>query len=87
VSALGTSATEGLRSSVVDAIRELSGPNEFEVSAKDPIWKRFAGQFYESPLILLLLGSAVISAVVGNFDDAASIVAAIIIVVTGQSLH
>lgn len=83
LSTLGTSATNGLASSLVPAIRELAGPNEFEVPAKPPLWKRFAGQFYESPLILLLLGSAVVSAIVGNFDDAASIVAAIVIVVTG----
>ena len=82
ISALSTSATAGLLSSKIPAIRELSGPNEFEVPAKDPLWKRFAGQFYESPLILLLLGSAGVSAVVGNYDDAASILAAIVIVVT-----
>ena len=39
-------------------------------------------QFYESPLILLLLGSSCVSALVGNFDDAVSITLAIIIVVT-----
>lgn len=84
VSALSTSASTGLNSQTIPAIRELSGPNEFEVAAKDPVWKRFAGQFYESPLILLLLGSAVVSAVVGNYDDAASIIVAIVIVVTGK---
>ncbi|KAL8293642.1 hypothetical protein RQP46_000343 [Phenoliferia psychrophenolica] len=81
-SALSTNPTNGLASATVPAIRELSGPNEFEVAAKDPVWKKFAGQFYESPLILLLLGSAAISAVVGNYDDAASIIGAIVIVVT-----
>lgn len=85
LSALSTSVTRGLNSATVPAIRELSGPNEFEVSAKDPLWKRFAGQFSGDPLILLLLGSAVVSAFVGNFDDAASIVVAIFIVVTGSS--
>lgn len=86
LSSLGTHPTQGLASAVVPAVRELAGSNEFEVPAKDPLWKRFAGQFYESPLILLLLGSAVVSAVVGNFDDAASIVAAIVIVVTGAGI-
>lgn len=81
---LNTSSTLGLLSSKVPAIREISGPNEFEVPAKPPLWKRFASQFYESPLILLLLGSAGVSAVVGNYDDAASIIAAIVIVVTGK---
>lgn len=84
LSALSTSSSQGLPTSTVEAIRELSGPNEFEVPAKDPVWKRFASQFYESPLILLLLASAGVSAVVGNYDDAASILAAIVIVVTGE---
>lgn len=84
ISTLGTSATSGLPSDKVHAVRELSGPNEFEVGAKDPLWKRFAGQFKE-PLIMLLLGSAVVSAFVGNYDDAASIVVAVMIVVTGKA--
>lgn len=82
LSTLSTSATSGLPSEKVHAIREMSGPNEFEVAAKDPLWKRFADQFKE-PLIMLLLGSAVVSVFVGNYDDAASIVVAVMIVVTG----
>lgn len=84
LSALSTSGKDGLSSGTIPAIRELSGPNEFEVPAKPPLWRRFASQFYESPLILLLLASAGVSAVVGNYDDSASILAAIIIVVTGE---
>lgn len=84
ISTLGTSATTGLPSDKIHAIRELSGPNEFEVGAKDPLWRRFADQFKE-PLIMLLLGSAVVSAFVGNYDDAASIVVAVMIVVTGKA--
>lgn len=83
LSALSTSASQGLDAAKVPAIRELSGPNEFEVAAEDPVWKKFVGKFYEDPLILLLLASAAVSAVVGNYDDAASIIMAIIIVVTG----
>ncbi|KDE06940.1 calcium-transporting P-type ATPase, PMR1-type [Microbotryum lychnidis-dioicae p1A1 Lamole] len=80
LASLSTSSTHGLASAKVTAIRELHGANEFQVDAKDPIWKKFLFQFKE-PLILLLLGSAGVSAIVGNYDDAASIVAAIIIVV------
>ncbi|SCZ97031.1 BZ3501_MvSof-1269-A2-R1_Chr1-2g00902 [Microbotryum saponariae] len=80
LASLATSSTHGLASAKVTAIRELHGANEFQVEAKDPIWKKFLGQFKE-PLILLLMGSAAVSAIVGNYDDAASIVAAIIIVV------
>ncbi|BGO99168.1 Calcium-transporting ATPase 1 [Rhodotorula toruloides] len=82
LSALSTSASSGLDAGKVGAIRELSGPNEFEVEAKDPTWKKFLGKFYEDPLILLLMASAAVSAVVGNYDDAASILVAVFIVVT-----
>ncbi|GAA6002801.1 hypothetical protein JCM10207_007689 [Rhodosporidiobolus poonsookiae] len=82
LSALATSASKGLDAQKVPAIRELSGPNEFEVAAKEPTWKKFVGKFYEDPLILLLMASAAVSAVVGNYDDAASILVAVFIVVT-----
>lgn len=80
---LGAHPTKGLDSNGVPAIRALHGPNEFELEAKDPVWKKFLGQFYESPLNLLLLASAAVSIAVGNTDDAISITAAIVIVVTG----
>ncbi|BGP12439.1 High affinity Ca2+/Mn2+ P-type ATPase-like protein [Rhodosporidiobolus nylandii] len=82
LSALSTSSSAGLDAQKVPAIRELSGPNEFEVAAEDPTWKKFVGKFYEDPLILLLMASAAVSAVVGNYDDAASILVAVFIVVT-----
>jgi len=43
---------------------------------------RFFKQFAESPLILLLLGSAVVSFLMKNYDDAVSIAVAVLIVVT-----
>ncbi|GAA5972699.1 hypothetical protein JCM11641_002980 [Rhodosporidiobolus odoratus] len=82
LSALATSASKGLNTQKIPAIRELSGANEFEVEAKEPVWKKFMGKFYEDPLILLLMASAAVSAVVGNYDDAASILVAVFIVVT-----
>ena len=57
------------------------GPNELPHEEPEPIWLRFLKQFKE-PLILLLLGSAVISFVMGNLDDAVSIAIAVTIVVT-----
>lgn len=59
----------------------MYGLNELEVKEDDPLWKKYLEQFKE-PLILLLLGSAVISVLVGQYDDAISITIAIIIVVT-----
>lgn len=80
---LHTNLDTGLSSSVVPAIREINGPNEFEVAGQETALSKFIKQFYESPLIILLLGSALVSAVVGNLDDAFSITLAIVIVVTG----
>ncbi|CAG9782092.1 unnamed protein product [Diatraea saccharalis] len=57
------------------------GPNEFQVKEEDPLWKKYIEQF-QNPLILLLLGSAVVSVCMRQFDDAISITVAIIIVVT-----
>ncbi|GAA6013353.1 hypothetical protein JCM11491_006364 [Sporobolomyces phaffii] len=82
LSALATSASTGLDASKIPAIRELSGANEFEVEAKESTLKKFVGKFWEDPLILLLLASAGVSIVVGNYDDAASIIVAVLIVVT-----
>ncbi|CAH7666045.1 calcium-transporting P-type ATPase [Phakopsora pachyrhizi] len=77
----GTHPVKGLSSQSVPAIRAIHGPNEFQVDAKESILKKFLAQFYESPLNLLLLGSAAVSVLVGNMDDAISITAAILIVV------
>lgn len=83
---LNTSLENGLPSSHVSAIRTISGPNEFAVGPKESTLSKFLKQFYESPLNLLLFGSAGVSALVGNFDDAVSISLAITIVVTGSSI-
>ncbi|TFY56414.1 hypothetical protein EVG20_g8929, partial [Dentipellis fragilis] len=77
-----TTAESGLSSTVIPSLRESHGYNEFSVSSPDPLWLKFAQTIYESPLILLLCGSALISAFMGNVDDAVSITVAILIVLT-----
>lgn len=77
-----TSGTEGLSSPVVSALREQYGYNEFDVEAPESLAIKFIKTIYESPLNLLLLGSAFISLVMGNIDDAVSITLAILIVLT-----
>lgn len=57
------------------------GPNELPHEEPEPLWLRFVKQFQET-LILLLLGSAGISFIMGNYDDAISITLAVTIVVT-----
>ena len=66
---------------VHEARREAGGYNEFAVRAGDDPWKKFLTQFQE-PLILLLLGSAAVSLLIGQIDDAVSITIAILIVIS-----
>ncbi|KAK9462236.1 uncharacterized protein V1516DRAFT_623135 [Lipomyces oligophaga] len=80
---LGTSISRGLESPQDAAYRRsIHGPNELNDDNKDSIYWRFFQQFYENPLILLLLASALMSFFMGNLDDALSITLAILIVVT-----
>lgn len=79
-----TSPTDGLSSSVVPALLARYGPNEFELPPEEPLAIKFAKQVYENPLILLLLGSSVVSALMGNYEDAACVVIAVFIVLTGE---
>ncbi|KAF8499358.1 Ca-transporting ATPase [Gautieria morchelliformis] len=77
-----TSFVDGLSSSVVPSLQAVHGYNEFSVESPEPVLIKFAKTIYESPLILLLFGSAVVSAAMGNVDDAVSITIAILIVLT-----
>ena len=77
-----TSAATGLPSSYISSLQHTHGYNEFSVSSPEPVLLKFAKTIYESPLILLLCGSAIISAIMGNIDDAVSITVAVLIVLT-----
>ena len=76
----------GLLNSDIRTLRDSHGYNEFSVSTPEPVLLKFAKTIYESPLILLLCGSASVSAIMGNIDDAISITVAVLIVLTGK-LH
>lgn len=77
-----THLTHGLSIAAVPHHRALAGgANEFSVKAPDSPYKKFLEQFSE-PLILLLLGSAVVSALLGEWDDALSITLAVVVVIT-----
>ncbi|XP_063951395.1 calcium-transporting ATPase type 2C member 1-like [Lytechinus pictus] len=78
---LGADRLNGLDESKAERRLLVHGPNEFEISKEEPLWKKYLGQF-KDPLIMLLLVSAVVSVVMGQFDDAFSITMAITIVVT-----
>ncbi|THH18312.1 hypothetical protein EW146_g2633 [Bondarzewia mesenterica] len=77
-----TSATAGLSSAMIPSLRAIHGYNEFSVATPEAALLKFAKTIYESPLILLLCGSALVSAIMGNIDDAVSITVAILIVLT-----
>ena len=61
--------------------RNFYGSNELKPDEPDPIWKRYLQQF-KDPLIGLLVASAAISVVMGQYDDAVSISVALVIVVS-----
>ncbi|KAF9450118.1 Ca-transporting ATPase [Macrolepiota fuliginosa MF-IS2] len=77
-----TNGTAGLLHSDVPHLREQHGYNEFSVATPEPLILKFLKTIYESPLILLLCGSATVSAIMGNVDDAVSITVAVLIVLT-----
>ena len=80
---LETSLTYGLASARdAQTRRAIHGPNELPQAEPESIYVRFFKQFLESPLILLLLASAVVSFLMKNYDDAVSIAIAVLIVVT-----
>lgn len=80
-SLLNTNLNIGLSNSEVLQRRKLYAFNEFEIKNSEPLWKKYLEKFKE-PMILLLLGSALISIIMKQFDDALSITCAILIVVT-----
>ncbi|GFN89832.1 calcium-transporting ATPase [Plakobranchus ocellatus] len=76
-----TDENTGLTSAEAARRRRVHGPNNFDISIDDPLWKKYLDQF-KNPLIMLLLASAGVSLFMRQFDDAISITMAIIIVVT-----
>ncbi|KAL0569574.1 High affinity Ca2+/Mn2+ P-type ATPase-like protein [Marasmius crinis-equi] len=77
-----TDPTQGLHQSSITPLLQTHGYNEFSVATPEPVLIKFIKTIYENPLILLLCGSATVSAVMGNIDDAVSITVAVLIVLT-----
>lgn len=92
---LGSDVRNGLSSLEATVRQGLVAPNELEQEEDDPLYQKFLEQF-KDPLVLLLLGSAVLSLLIKQYDDAVSIFMAVTIVATvafvqeyrsEQSLH
>ncbi|TPX51507.1 hypothetical protein SeMB42_g01089 [Synchytrium endobioticum] len=76
-----TNLDAGLSDSDVDLRRRLAGSNELVSEGGETLLSKFIDQF-KNPMILLLLGSAAISTLMGEIEDAISITLAIVIVIT-----
>uniref|UniRef100_A0A4X2M1L0 Calcium-transporting ATPase n=1 Tax=Vombatus ursinus TaxID=29139 RepID=A0A4X2M1L0_VOMUR len=79
--ALHVDLQSGLSEFSVTQRRLIHGWNEFIAGNTEPIWKKYLDQF-KNPLILLLLGSALVSVITKEYEDAVSITMAVLIVVT-----
>ena len=72
--ALGSSLRRGLSSDIASQRLERHGPNELVEKPQRPAWRLLADQF-SSPMIVVLLGAAAITAVLGDLKDTAIILA------------
>ncbi|XP_072492299.1 calcium-transporting ATPase type 2C member 2 isoform X4 [Notamacropus eugenii] len=79
--ALCVDLQSGLSEFSVTQRRLIHGWNEFVADNTEPVWKKYLDQF-KNPLILLLLGSALVSVITKEYEDAVSITMAVLIVVT-----
>ena len=66
---LGTDASAGLSTAEAARILADNGPNELPSKPPVPAWKRFLAQFND-PLVFLLLGAIVISAIAWVLEGA-----------------
>ncbi|GLE07823.1 hypothetical protein PINS_up018529 [Pythium insidiosum] len=78
---LGVDPHYGLSALDVEERQREHGFNQLDTEEEESIVAKFFGQF-KDPLIMLLMGSGVISVLMGHKDDAISIAVAITIVVT-----
>ena len=81
---LYTNSSTGLSSSEAASRQIKYGTNELDLNPPESLVSKFAEQF-QNPLILLLLASAGISVLIGHIGDAISIAVTILIVLTGTT--
>lgn len=71
-SRLQTDTRNGLSWTEAGFRLKINGYNEFADSEPEPLWAKYAEQF-KNPLIILLLASASVSVLMKQYDDAISI--------------
>ncbi|KAI8337510.1 PMR1-type calcium-transporting P-type ATPase [Chlamydoabsidia padenii] len=82
VADFNTDISKGLCQNDADKLRAIYGWNELDKEEDESLFRKFYNSFSDNPLILLLLGSALVSLLMGQKDDAISITMAILIVMT-----
>jgi Ca2+-transporting ATPase len=75
------SSPQGLTTTVAQSRLVTFGRNELPEEEDEPLWKKFLEKLKE-PMIALLMASAGISLLTGQYNDAISIFVAVLIVVT-----
>ena len=78
IEAVGVDLERGLTQAQAGQRRAADGPNELEVAAPEPQWRRFLAQFQDL-VILLLLAAAIVSAMLGEAADALAIIAIVVL--------
>ncbi|KAJ2160974.1 High affinity Ca2+/Mn2+ P-type ATPase-like protein [Coemansia sp. RSA 552] len=79
---LCTNSTRGLDARSAVQRQHVYGPNTLESSEEEGLAMKFVKSIVTNSMVMLLLGSAGVSVLVGNWDDAVSITLAILIVST-----
>ncbi|HEY8394183.1 MAG TPA: cation-transporting P-type ATPase [Thermaerobacter sp.] len=75
---LATDGERGLAEAEVRARLQRHGPNQLEQRRQDPAWRKFAVQF-QDVLVLLLVAAAAVSAALGERADAVTIVVIVLL--------
>ncbi|KAJ2205250.1 High affinity Ca2+/Mn2+ P-type ATPase-like protein, partial [Coemansia sp. RSA 520] len=82
LNSLCTDAHKGLASHSIRQRQDMYGLNTLEASEEEGLLMKFVKSIVTNSMVMLLLGSAGVSVLVGNWDDAVSITLAILIVST-----
>ncbi len=75
---LGTDPVNGLTLMEARALLDRHGPNELRGRATKPVWRLLLEQFTNA-MILVLLGAAVVTALIGDLKDTAVILAIVVL--------